>query len=407
MKKNMSRLLASMMFFTGLISLPLTLYAATSELYQGVVPVASYSSSDFKGALTPALTQVLIKMTGNTSIATISAIKTALDKPDRFVQSYNYSSTGPDGKNRLSLVVRFSPKLVNELLRSANQTTLFKDISPQNTHQSVPSKPKTQQTLVWLVIKNANGQPEVLNNPSNAIVAAMQASAKQKNISLLWPVMDLQDISVASPDQVWQMDPLAVEQASRRYQADAVLIGKLEQEKVGNEWQGKWLWLDSAQNKENWETTAADPTLIVTSSLTNLMKVMTKESPSTSQSVDHHASAGQSVSSTWVEIKVSGIYSLDDYADVIKYLRRLRSIESVNAAKMREDSVIVKVQVNGGREALIRELNGDPKLIPDLYGTNNNASSLLLYHWDASKYPAQPVEHYENPEVQSFPADDF
>ena len=74
-------------------SLPFTAVAADGELYQATVPVASYSSPDYNKAAEAALVQVLAAVSANDKVASLSAVQKALEKPNKFVQSYRYTAT--------------------------------------------------------------------------------------------------------------------------------------------------------------------------------------------------------------------------------------------------------------------------------------------------------------------------
>lgn len=273
----MSNILRSFYYFfistIVLISWPLKLCAATSELYQAVVPVASYSSADFNKALGPALAQVLVKVSGNSAVANHPSIKKAFEKPDRYLQSYNYASVAPDGTAKLSLIARFSPKSVNTLLQSANQPI----IAREETTLETPSQKLPQPV------------------PSSVPVSSTPTTESDHPIQ--------QDVIPAS--------------------------------------------------------------------------------------------------SGWVELSVSNIYNLNDYADVIKYFRGLRSVAAVNAAQMEGGSMALKVQLRGSRENLIQELHQGQKLVPESveFGMDDS-SSPLLYRWNDAHFSQDP---YANPAVESFP----
>jgi hypothetical protein len=371
--------------------LPLNSLAIDAQLYQGTVPVASYSSSDFTKSAAAALTQVLVKVSGNLEIANDEMVKKALEKPDQYIQSYNYDAQKIDGQNQLSLKVRFSSRQVDKLLDNINQPKL----SGQKT-----------QTLVWLVEKNAQGQLDTVHNASDPIVAAMRVAAQQQAMPLIWPVMDLQDLSAASPEQIWQLDKYMVEQASRRYQAKAILIGRIEQTE-DEKWQGNWVWSDGMAEPKVWETDGNDAPAAAVAVLADLIKTasvaMTSTALPTSMDADQVTESQTTLAaqnSGWVNIRISGVYSLDDYADLINYLKRLRTVVDVDASQMQGNTVTLRVKTNQNQQALVRELDASYQLIPDLYGMQDaSMPSTLLYNWTAGQPQQSPA--ILTPEVQS------
>ncbi|MDF3054865.1 MAG: hypothetical protein K0Q74_772 [Gammaproteobacteria bacterium] len=313
-RKSPSYLLLVLLFLLTLCSF--TASAAGGELYQATVSVASYSSADFKKGSTAALRQVFIAVSGNPNITSMASVQKALEKPDKFVQAYNYTAATVGGEFQLSLSVRFSSKAVNRFLRSIDQRVLAIDGTPALDESSQgntnvpseeyppPSDESSQNTetltfpaeqapvfeeslqntnvlsappieapiLVWLVERDAQGQLGILHDASHLAVASMQTASQKQGVALLWPVMDLEDISALSPERIWQLDQVAVEQASRRYEVNDILVGRLQQN-IHGKWQADWVWLKDGEVQKTMETEGDDVFAATTAILTALSNV--------------------------------------------------------------------------------------------------------------------------------------
>ena len=332
-----------------------TLVALPSSLYQGQVPVASHAPADWDKAVAPALAQVLIKISGNRNITDIDVIKQGLTKADGYVQSYNYvTGTAPAA---LSLQIRFSPKAVNNLLQNANQGQ-----APQSPQ--VPTSEHHSLTLVWLAVQDAQGQPQLLTDAKDATVAGVQQQADKSGLSLLWPAGDLEDISSLSANQVWQLDQGAVQQASHRYQADNILLGKIQKQPDGS-WQGDWVMINN-QGNVSWQTqgnNTGQAAVAVLAKLGGSLKDVSAVTPG--------------VVSGQVDLTVLGINGLNDYAALVNYLRSLASVANVDTRQMGGNSITLSVALRASQSALVNEISQGDKLT----AANSQNPAMLTYHW--------------------------
>jgi hypothetical protein len=109
--------------FTFLVATVLLTPSATAaaSLYTGEVAVNSQSDADRAEALRAALIQVIVKVSGDNSIATRPAAIKAIASADHYVQQYQYTQNvvtdAGQTQVRLSLVAQFDRDAVDQLLR--------------------------------------------------------------------------------------------------------------------------------------------------------------------------------------------------------------------------------------------------------------------------------------------------
>jgi hypothetical protein len=364
-----------------------------STLYQAEVPVASHAPADWQKALAPALQQVLIKVTGNANVGQIGLVRNALAKAEGYVQSYNYASA--DNGRMMTVQVRFSPKAVNDLLQQAAQSLLSKD---------------RPLTIVWLAVQNTGGAQPVALNDKNPVAVALQRDAGKLALPLLWPAMDLRDLSAITTNQIWSLDQAAAQAASQRYQADAVLLGKIAP--MGkNNWQGQWLLLNGGAN-QSWQTQGNNPSMVATNTLSQLSRrVMAASASGTSNTLANIAGnkiaavspgGAASIPSSGVPIdvtlKVSGIHGLDDYSALVDYLRSLAAVSKLSVLQTQGDQLFIRIKVAGAKEMLIKELAEGSQLqpMPDSSGQYVFQQApmeppTLLYRWLGNKPSNRPA----------------
>jgi hypothetical protein len=94
---------------------------AAASLYTGEVPVTSQSDAERAEALKGALIQVMVKLTGDNTIATRPTVVKALANADHLVQQYQYTqgvvTDAGQPQVRLSLVAQFDRDAIDQLLR--------------------------------------------------------------------------------------------------------------------------------------------------------------------------------------------------------------------------------------------------------------------------------------------------
>jgi hypothetical protein len=94
--------------------------ALAGGLYTGQVPVNSQADDERVGALKAALTQVVIKVSGDAAIAAKPEVAKAIASADKYVQQYQYTqdvvADNGQPQARLSLVAQFDRDAIDRLL---------------------------------------------------------------------------------------------------------------------------------------------------------------------------------------------------------------------------------------------------------------------------------------------------
>ena len=186
--------------------------AQVSNLYQGMAP----TSGDIVAAQSQALGQVLIKVTGQRDILTQPLVAKAQANPGDYLKSYGYQEL--DGVKYLT--VEFKSDQVNRLIADS-QFALLGPVRPQ--------------MAVWLEV----AQDGLLADQStDGWAQALREQAQMLGLPVSVPLMDLDDNMAVSASDVRGRFTAPILQASQRYGAEMVVLGKLTPE--GDKWNIDW-----------------------------------------------------------------------------------------------------------------------------------------------------------------------
>ncbi|MBY6186639.1 DUF2066 domain-containing protein [Marinobacter hydrocarbonoclasticus] len=202
--------------FSLLLCLPMTVMAAqVADLYIGDVPVASRSNADQQRAIRDALSQVLVRVTGDATVATLPEAQSLLRNANNVLLSYSYQGGAP-----LHLEVRFDGQQINQQLRAA----------------SLPIwGAQRPQTLIWLAMDDENNGRMLLSD-TTAETEVLDADAAKRGLPLTLPLLDLEDTMAVSINDVWGNFVGPIAQASARYHPDFFLSGRVAQQ------DGQWAY---------------------------------------------------------------------------------------------------------------------------------------------------------------------
>ena len=297
-----------------------------SGLYQATVPVSDESVSTRNPAIKQALIQVLVKLTGDRNISKSSSIIPLIERPERFVQQFRYrQATNEDNQQSRSpgLWVQFDETALNDALRSYGLSVWGKE---------------RPSILVWLA-HEGNGRRLVSFEENPEYLTMLDHRASARGISLLMPLLDLEDTSRISVSDVWGgfKDPIL--DASKRYQSDVVLTGKLIQI-LPTLWESEWsVYIDG--QAMSWTGQG------------ELVEIVLEEA--VDELADRLATLYVNTGSTRaevVELLVSDVNGLDEYARALSYLESLQSVRAVQVKRVSIDKVMFELISHGGQNAI-------------------------------------------------------
>ncbi|GJA95641.1 DUF2066 domain-containing protein [Aeromonas caviae] len=327
--------------------LPLVVSAAqVTDLYQGKAP----TSGDMTAAQSQALGYVLVKVTGKRDILTQPDVVKALAAPADYVQQYSYQDIG----SVKFLKADFNVAKVNALVGQSKFALLG------------PVRP---QVAIWLVVDE--GERRILPDQSgDGWSEALRAQTQAMGLPVSLPLMDLDDNMAVNATDVWGRFADPVLQASQRYGAEMVVLGKLSPE--GEAWSIDWGLYGTKPGAQAGELTE-----------------LTKGSGSGTQAevakgfadalagwlVQQYGTRLSGVASSQTLV-VEGLSDIDGMIQIQKLLQEMASVTKVAIGKLEGDKVTFNLSLQGDKAELVRGLQLESRL----HQVEDNESG-LRYQW--------------------------
>jgi len=317
-------------FWLGLWLLPVLITRAevVENLYRVEVPVADQERDTRTRALSDALREVLMRVSGRDELALMEpGVEAALALPTRYVERYRYTLRREQGKRQLLMEVRFAPEAVNRILRQSRLPVWGRN---------------RPGVLAWVVIDDRRGRKLLTSDSPAAWREEVARAAVRRGLPLRLPLYDLTDRARLTVADVWGNFEDRILDASRRYQVQAVLVGKIY--KTGrNRWRSHWTLYNEGR-RDDWEhktdTLAAALSVGIARSIRQLAERYARVAATTLPGV--------------VRVRVVGIRNLADYTRAFRYLTRLDGVIKAAPDEVRPDSALFSLTSRNGLPAISR-----------------------------------------------------
>jgi hypothetical protein len=211
-------------------------------------------------------------------------------------------------------------------------------------------------TIVWIGIDRGQGDREMvaaseqvrlpddagLIDRNRLLRERMEDVARLRGIPLMFPLLDTEDLENIGFSDLWGGfdDPLL--QASLRYQAESVLVGRIRPESAV---EARWTWYHAGA-RTGWTGEPEDLVHRLADALAAQYALTGREPVDT------------------IRLTISGINSVSAYGKVEQLMAGLRGVETVNLESVEGDRIVYELQVLGGIDRLQRALAGNTQLEP-------------------------------------------
>ena len=192
-----------------------------------------------------------------------------------------------------------------------------------------------------LVAIESSGVRELLSSDDpRGWAAFIQRVAAQRAVPVVLPLMDLEDRAQLRASDVWAGFEDNVQRTAQRYQSEAVLLGRVY-ELTPNYWEARWRllledgrreWLDQGEGLEA------------------VLRAAVHESAD--RLASRFGGFTGTTAASGVEVNVTGIRSLNDYARALQYLGSLDEVSRVDVTRVASGSVSFRIDARGGRETV-------------------------------------------------------
>lgn len=220
--RSITRLLVSCLF---VFSLPLSAQTL-SALYQVREAVSSQQPAERDAALSRALDTLVVRLTGDPAALQNPAVVELRKNPQQLISQYSYQNGPPQ-----VLQVDFDPLSSERSLRQAG-LSLWGANRPA--------------ILAWWLNEASDGSNLVGDAQSGATL--LRDAAQHRGLPLLLPLADLDEQLLATAENLSANQPTALQDASARYGADALLT--VQAREADGQWQAQWrLWLGDSREQ--------------------------------------------------------------------------------------------------------------------------------------------------------------
>lgn len=314
-------------------------------LYEASVPVPDQSPQQREPALRRALETVLVRVTGQRHPPVGANV---LDRATMLVQGYGYEKE-PDGKG-LRLRAQFDPRAIDAALRALG----------------VPVWGVNRLShVVWIALRD-DGQGRALLD-ANGVAArapAVAATAEARGLPFVYPQLDAAERKLATFNDVWAGNFAGIQGASRTYNANLMLIGRVGRQGAG--WVGRWTVLNHAGASEEWTVALETLDEVLAAGIHELADRQAQRFSTQTGSVRE------------LRLLVAGVDSLDDYGRVLTYVRGLNPVRGAQVESVRGGEVTLRLQVEGDPELLSRVIVAGRTLRRSESGATEGAESYVL-----------------------------
>jgi hypothetical protein len=290
-----------------------------AELYQAKAPAADRSEGAQTAAFQSAMKIVLIRVTGRRSAEDDPALAPLVGNARRYVQQYRGA---PDGQ----IWVSFDGPAIERWLTQNGQ--------PLWGHER-------PATFVWLTAQSGAQTGTVITaDDTSDLKMAIDAAAALRGVPLLWPTaadvqrnrLDYAGINGASPSTLADI--------GRRLGGEGILIGRAG----GTSESANVRWVHLFQDRSSEYSGALEGVNRTADLYAGLF-----------------AASGNLVP---IDIEVTGVADLREYANLQTYLESLSFISHVSVASLTGDTIRFRLATRGGAESLQRTLALNGRLQP-------------------------------------------
>lgn len=310
--------------------------AIVQGLYEAEELVSNQSKSQREAAMKNALTEVLAKVSGRPDVGTLPNIQGALEKPANYVQQYRYQKIPDKGylstaaaRGSQILWLRFDEKAVNKLLQKNN----------------LPVWGRTRpSTLIWLAVEQDGARFLIGSNSQEEIRYALDNEAERRGVATVLPLLDVEDQQKLTFADVWNNNQEPIFQASQRYQAEAILVGRMSLS-ANDSWQGRWVLYEGGQGL-SWNAQGTAAGQLLDNGVLGTLEILG------SRYAQVYDGSGTGV----FDLAVVNVKSLDQFARVSEYLQSLEQVQNVYTTHVDNNSVSYRLDIRGNSKGLIQTI---------------------------------------------------
>jgi hypothetical protein len=394
-----------------LLCCQLVLASEAIDLFTVTIDVESESQQERVVASRAALKTLLIRVTGDKSaLSAYPLLATSVENAQRYIASFSYQTVlikpVVDTANTLSSAVDDEPAFLLENPSSillASNTPLNSDSALNNNAVTTQADiPKAQEVLrlnivfqadaikellrqavapfwqanrpgvlVWLVEQSGDQRRMINADIAPDIFRALDRGAEARGVPLIQPLLDLEEASLISASDIWDLSVATINLASNRYDNGAVLVGKFSQA-YDKSWFGQWMLLYKGERQvEHYRGNALADYFIQGSDMV-----------ADRLAADYAVAGNQEQMSKSLTIKFSGIRNPADYLVLSEYLRQVPALKTIQLSHVDGEHCYFSLDGSNDVAQLRALIELNKRLVPaGINSRDKFLSNQLHYQW--------------------------
>ena len=310
----------------GWLSLPV--YALTQvDIYRAEVAIDGEQKDGEELARQQGMQDVIVRATGSQSSLSNPVIKKAVGSSSRYISQLGYGQM--DGQSSLKML--FNSGQIRSLLTQA-QLPLWS----QNR----------ANILVWMVEEQGYDRTITWEHSDSTSAATLRDAAQARGLPITMPVGDFDDVTGVNVSDLWGdfVDPIS--QASQRYPVDAVLIVRVQGDKI------RWTLYDQSpaqlsESKQSPRSGSASGANAIPAMVGGIADYYAKKS----------AVVVSSKSSEAIDVKVLSVSSAMDFFELENSLTKLSSVAGAEIKRIQGNQVTLTIHLLASQQAFEQEVS--------------------------------------------------
>lgn len=310
----------------GWLSLPV--YALTQvDIYRAEVAIDGEQKDGEELARQQGMQDVIVRATGSQSSLSNPVIKKAVGSSSRYISQLGYGQM--DGQSSLKML--FNSGQIRSLLTQA-QLPLW--------------SPNRANILVWMVEEQGYDRTITWEHSDSTSAATFRDAAQARGLPITMPVGDFDDVTGVNVSDLWGdfVDPIS--QASQRYPVDAVLIVRVQGDKI------RWTLYDQSpaqlsESKQSPRSGSASGANAIPAMVGGIADYYAKKS----------AVVVSSKSSEAIDVKVLSVSSAMDFFELENSLTKLSSVAGAEIKRIQGNQVTLTIHLLASQQAFEQEVS--------------------------------------------------
>ena len=271
-----------------------------------------------------ALESVLLERSGDRDLLTHPAVVAALETARSSLSLYQFELI--DGQMRF--VAHIDPAIIESLIKEANGTLWAEPPPP---------------LLLWLVIDDVDGRRFGNTPAEQPLWEALDAAFTELGVSLRQPLYDLPDAVLVSPETLWRQDYGPIVEASARYGASQIMMGRLIALSAGR-YIGEWIYRDETV-EQSISVQAASTLALVEPGLALAMGEVRRQ---------YAVALSENNDQGTLRVRVRNVVSLRDYQAVTRLMAGIQTLDHVRPVAVEGDTLTLELRGISDPETLSR-----------------------------------------------------